>query len=68
METWLKGNPMFKYIINTKKPYSISHPLAPDCQGRATSLPDTHANLTMYFNVYMNMFGHQLYMYTVVSI
>ena len=38
--------------------YRISHPLAPDCQGRATPLPDTHANLTMYFDVYMNMFGH----------
>ena len=42
--------------------------LAPDCQGRATSLPDTQTNLNMYFDVYMDMFGHQPYMYTVGSI
>ena len=46
----------FQPIFNHS--YRISHPLAPDCQGRATSLPDTHVNLTMYFDVYMNMFRH----------
>ena len=52
-----KINGRYNYDIGPRHPitfffiwiYSISHPLAPDCQGRATSLPDTQTNLTMYF-------------------
>ena len=46
----------------------ISHPLAPNCQGRATALLNTYTNLNMYFCVYMDMSGHCPYMYTVYNI
>ena len=45
-----------------------STPLAPQCQGRSTSLHDVRSNCYMYFYIYRDMYGRWPCMYTVDSI